>query len=280
VVEMIVLRRLFVPLAAVFLAALALLAPGAIGAQPAPPGAFASSSTSPTGPTGVTGTPGATLSATLTACHADPLQANRYAIFASQMNSIPGTRTMAVDFVLQQRNSSGVTFAHVSAPGFGAWVSSQPRVGIYTYDHEVTALPAPGAFRVLVRARWLDRHRRVIRRAQLVSPICVQPLQAPDIALGALRRVATATPGTVSYSLTVVNGGTVAAGPFQVSLTVNGAPLTSVTVPGLAAGASTVAPFSGPRCTAGSTLSAVADPAGAVTEPANAARSKTFPCVR
>jgi hypothetical protein len=51
-------------------------------------------------------------------------------------------------------------------------------------------------------------------------------------------------------------------------------------VTALAAGAKQVVQFTGPRCVAGSTLTASADPAGAVIEPANAERTKTFPCVR
>ena len=68
-------------------ATLALLVPGSVGAQGTPPvvAASATGATGPTGPGGVA----APLSATVSSCHADPLQANRYAIFAAQMTSLP-----------------------------------------------------------------------------------------------------------------------------------------------------------------------------------------------
>jgi hypothetical protein len=56
--------------------------------------------------------------------------------------------------------------------------------------------------------------------------------------------------------------------------------LPNITVPGLAAGATQPVTFTGPHCAAGSSLTAVADSAGAVSEPANPNRTKTFPCVR
>jgi CARDB protein len=269
------IRRVLAPLVLGVLATLALLAPGSVGATGTP--IYVGPATGPTGSTGSSGPP-QTLTASVTACHADPLQANRYAIFASQMTAVAGTRTMAVEFALQERSAGASSFTAVSAPGFGAWVSSQPGVGIYTYDHEITALPAPAAFRVLVRARWLNRRRRVIHTEELLSPVCAQPLQTPDLAVGALRRAHPAGSAGEDYSVQVVNTGAVAAGAFEVGLTVNGVALADVSVPGLAADAATVVQFAGPACTAGSTLVAVADAAGAIAEPASPARTRSFPC--
>jgi hypothetical protein len=269
-------RRLLAPLVVCVSALLALVVPAALGAQGTPGVDPAGAAVSSTGPTGAT----QTLSATLTACHSDPLPANRYAIFASQMTSVTATATMAVDFQLEERKASAVAFTPVSAPGFGVWVSSQPGVGIYTYDHEVTALPAPAAFRVLVRARWYDRRHHVIQHDALLSPACVQPLLLPNLAIGTLTRAPGTQAATAGYSVVVRNDGTAAAGPFQVSLSVAGVALPNAGVSGLAAGAKLVVQFTGPRCAAGSTLTVAADPAAAVSEPANPNRTKTFPCVR
>jgi hypothetical protein len=275
---MTLIRRVIGPLVVGVIATLALVAPGSVGAigKPIVVGATGSS-----GATGPTGTP-QILTASVTSCHADPLQGNRYAIFASQMTSVPSTRIMSVNFELQVRSGAATAFTFVkNAPGFGAWVSSQPGVGVYTYSHEVTSLPAPASFRVLVNARWLDRHRRVIRREDLFSPVCVQPAETPNLAIGALRHTHAAAGSTTEvYSVRVVNAGAVAAGAFQVSLTVNGVTLPSASVPSLAAETAQVVQFSAPACTAGSTLTAVADPTGAVTEPANPNRTRTFPCTR
>lgn len=273
---MTLIRRSLAPLLLAALATIALAVPGSVGATGTPIVVGATGSSGSTGPTG----PQPVLTANVTSCHADPLQANRYAIFASQMTSIAGTRTMSVDFELQERSARDAPFATVVAPGFGTWVTSQPGVGIYTYSHEVTALPAPAAFRVLVQARWLDRRHRVIRHEELLSPVCAQPLLTPDLAIGTLHRAAGASSGAALYSVQVLNTGPAAAGPFEVSLTVDGTALPLASVAGLDAGAAAVVEFSGPACTAGSTLTAVADPSGALSEPANPARTRVFPCTR
>lgn len=274
-----VIRKLLAPTSAGLLLLSALAVPVAFGAQGS--GGAPAATAAAIGATGPTAPVSVALAATLTDCHSDPLAANRYAIFASQMTAIAGSSTMAVDFQLQERTANAVSFVAVPAPGFGIWVASQPGVGIYTYDHEVTALPAPAAFRVLVHARWINRRHRVIRRGQILSPVCVQPLTAPNLAVTTLkRRFPAGTAATVNYDVGVINAGTAAAGSFAVSLTVDGTALTTVTVPGLAPGAATEVQFQGPRCSAGTTLTATADASSAITEPANPARSKTFPCLR
>lgn len=269
-------RRLLAPLLAAMIVLPALLAPGAFGAA----ASSRVAATSATGPSGSTGSVGATgLVAKLTACHTDPLTANRYAIFASQMTQLPGTRTMAVSFLLQERSAKASGFASVPAPGFGEWVASQPNVGIFTYDHEVTGLPAPAAFRVLVRARWLDRHHRVIRREMIVSPVCAQPLLVPDLSIGTpLSRAAGPSPGKLLYSVVVRNDGTAAAGPFQVSLSVGGVALAPVTLSGLSPDSTQLVQFTGPRCAAGASVVATADAGNSVDEPANANRTRSFAC--
>jgi hypothetical protein len=265
-------RRLLLPLLAAAIVAPAMLAPGAFGAA-------AAARTGATGSSGSTGSTGAAgLVATLSACHTDPLTANRYAVFASQMTQVPGSRTMSVSFVLEERSSSASGFSAVSAPGFGAWVSSQSGVGIFTYDHEVTGLPAPAAFRVLVRARWSDRHRKVIRRETILSPVCVQPLLQPDLSIGPSLSRAPAGGGNVVYSIAVRNDGTAAAGPFAVSLSVGGVPLSPVTVQSLAVGATQSVAFTGPRCSSGMNLVATADSANAISEPASSSRTRSFAC--
>ncbi|HEX4034018.1 MAG TPA: CARDB domain-containing protein [Solirubrobacteraceae bacterium] len=267
-------RRLLLPLMAAAVVLVAMLAPGAFGAQ------ATAAKTGPTGPSGTTGSTGVTgLVATVSACHTDPVQANRYAIFQSQMTAVPGTRTMAVSFVLQVEHSRKGGFATVTVPGFGGWVRSQPGVGIFTYNHEVTSLPAPAAFRVLVKARWIDRHHHTIRHEDIDSTACVQPLLQPDLAIGEpLAHSAGPGPKTVVYSVIVRNDGTAAASNFQVGLTVNGVAQPPIAVPTLAANSTQLVDFTAPRCTAGTTIVATADVTSAVSEPANASRSRTFAC--
>jgi hypothetical protein len=269
-------RRLLLPLMAAAVVLVAMLAPGALGAQGA---AVKTGSTGPTGSTGSTGSTG--LVATVSACHTDPTQANRYAIFQSQMTAVPGTRTMAVSFVLQVQHSRKGGFATVTVPGFGGWVHSQPGVGIFTYNHEVTSLPAPAAFRVLVRARWFDRRHRTIRHEDIDSTACVQPLLQPDLAIGEpLARSAGSSAKTVVYGVVVRNDGTATATNFEVGLSVNGVAQPAITVPTLAANSTQLVDFTAPRCNAGTNIVATADAAGTVPEPANPTRSRTFACGR
>ena len=258
----------------------AVLAAGAQGASSRASGRLTAvaASTGATGATGATTAPA--LAATLSACHSDAVPANRYAIFASQTvaAAVPDTLVMSVDFELQERSPGASTFVAVRANGFGTWVASQPRVGIFTYNHEITALPAPAAFRVLVRARWIGRHHRVLRETSAVSPVCVQPVIAPDLVVGRITRTAGTAAGTVQYTVEVHNVGVAAAGPFQVSFTVGAAALAPASIAGLAAGASAPVVFTGPACGAGTTLSASADPAGSVVEPPNPRRTRTLGC--
>jgi len=236
---------------------------------------------SATGATGATGSSAPELAATLSACHTDPLAANRYATFASQTlaAAVPGTITMAVAFKLQER-TSGTRFTLVKASGFETWVSSEPHIGIFTYSHEVTALPAPAAFRVLVKARWIGHHHRILHATEAFSPVCIEPALAPDLVVGRVVRVpgGGAGAGTSQYQVEVRNAGNAAAGPFGVSLAIGGTTLAPVTISGLAAGAVAPATFIGPACGSGTTLTAAADPSGQIPEPADTRRSLTLDC--
>ncbi len=268
-------HRLIALPAALCAALLLLAASAAAGSSPALPIA-----TGATGASGATGPGGPPLTATLSACHTDATPASRFAIFASQTTAAAarGTLAMSVEFVLEERTGAGERFEVVPAPGFGAWATSQRGIGIFTYSHEVVALPAPAAFRVLVRARWIGRGHRVLRRLDTLSPVCVQPLLEPNLAVAAIYRGAAQSATTVTWNVGVRNSGSAAAGQFEVALSVDGTALAPVTVPGLAAGAGTVVQFTGPRCAAGGSLIASADSTNALTEPANAGRTRTVGC--
>ena len=276
-------RRTRRPLAALAATTVAMLALAAAGAQGAaggqPPGlAVVASSTGVTGATGATTTPD--LIATLSACHPDAVQSARYATFASQTiaQAVPGTVAMSVDFKLEERSATSFAFLPVKATGFGTWVISQPRVGIFSYNHEVTALPAPAAFRVRVKARWIGRHKRVLREAFALSPVCLQPLLQPNLVIGRIVRAPTGVGGQFQYTVEVRNIGTGAAGPFDVSLSIGSTALAPVTIAALPAGAAGPALFSGPACAAGTTLTATADPAHAIAAPADPRRTVTLSC--
>ena len=62
------------------------------------------------------------------------------------------------------------------------------------------------------------------------------------------------------------------------TLAVGATALSPASVSGLAPGASLDVQFTGPHCASGAQLTAVADPSGAITEPADARRTKTLTC--
>ena len=152
-------RRLLAPPLVAATALLAIVVPAALGAQTtasrplSATAVAASAAVTTTGPTGAT----QTLSATVTDlphrfAAGEPLRDLRV---ADDRRSPAPSRWRSTSSSRSARRTA-VGFAAGQRPGFGAWVSSQPGVGIFTYNHEVTALPAPAAFRVL-GARALDR---------------------------------------------------------------------------------------------------------------------------
>jgi hypothetical protein len=128
-----------------------------------------------TGPTSGGQTQQQPVSATLEQCITASSQADRSTTFSGQMETMPGTRRMAMLIVVQERAAGGATFHTLSAPGLGAWQHSEVGVKIYKYVRQVTDLPAPAAFRAVIQFRWLDNQGRVIRRAVRRTPACRQP---------------------------------------------------------------------------------------------------------
>ncbi|MGI8558166.1 MAG: hypothetical protein ACR2ND_07640 [Solirubrobacteraceae bacterium] len=157
---------------------------------------------------------GGRAAATLDGCHADPVQASRYATFGAQMSQIRAGRSMAVRFDLFQRNpGAGFRRVAVAAPGFGVWHPSAADIGILRYSQEVANLPAPASFRVAVNYRWLNARNRVIRRAHRVTPACVfSGEELPNLIAGGITPRPGAGPATTTYDVTVRNDGAAAAG--------------------------------------------------------------------
>lgn len=232
-----------------------------------------SASTSVTGPSG----PVDTLdSATLTACAASSATQGA-ASFSAQMQALPGTSRMAISVSLYERAADGAAFTPVSAPGFDVWQISRAHIGVYTANENVVDLPVPGTYRAVAHFRWLNRQHRVFHHDQRTAPSCVLTAPAPDLFIVKLTHQLSTPPTTELYSVLVRNSGT-AVGPFQVALSVGTTALPDQTVSSLAGATSQVVQFSGPRCTAGTTLTAQIDPSGLITEPANPARTESIVC--
>jgi hypothetical protein len=217
-------------------------------------------------------------SATLTACVTGTTPAQRSASFSAEIQAVPRARTLAVSFSLYQRTTLAGGWVAVSAPGFDVWQDSKGGISSFTANENVIDLPAPAAFRAVVHFRWLDRRHRVVRRDERVTPSCVLTLPEPNLFVARLSRSADgAGNGTSFYNVLVRNSG-VAVGPFSVALTVGQTAVAPLTVASLGAGASQAVQFTGPRCTAGTTVTAQIDPSGAIAEPANPDRTVSIVC--
>ena len=125
------------------------------------------SATAPNAPAGY--------SVTLEQCVTSTVQSERSATFTAQMVSNATTQKMTMRIELQQRVRGETEFHSIIAPGLGAWHSSEPGVKIYKYVKQVTNLTAPGAYRAVVRFRWIGDKGHVLKRAELHTQRCLQP---------------------------------------------------------------------------------------------------------
>ena len=233
------------------------------------------------GPHAINSRVGVVDSATLAACTTGTSVSERTARFSATMQALPRTGSMAVSFDLYQRIPGG-RFTQVQDPGFGSWQASNPRVTSFTANEDVLDLPAPGSFRAVVHYRWFNARHKLIRIDTRVTPPCVEPAvpaARPDLFVFSITHAPGSPPSTTEdYTVTLRNAGNGAAGSFQVAFGVGGTSLPEQTVNGLAAGTSTTVLFSGPRCSAGSTLTATVDPSGTISEPTSNRRTVSIQC--
>lgn len=235
-------------------------------------------STAPSGqPVGST-TP-SLAAATLEQCVTAVDSAARAATFNGQMSSVPGTRRMAMQIVVQEQAPGDAAFHALAAAGPSAWRRSEAGVKIYKYVRQVTDLPAPGAFRATVQFRWIGERGRVIRRAVRRTPVCVQPDERPRLVVdGVFATTAPRAPGRAAYRVVVRNGGRSPAVGFQVGWSVGGAAQPPLSVASLEPGTHVVLEAQGPICTAGSQVEVALDPTRQVPEAAGGGQSDTLPC--
>jgi hypothetical protein len=115
------------------------------------------------------------VSATLEQCLTTGEQADRSATFDGEMETVPGTRRMAMQILVQELVPEEDAFRTITAPGLGVWQHSEVGVKIYKYVRQVTNLSVPGTFRAIVQYRWLNEKNHVIKRAVRHTQLCVQP---------------------------------------------------------------------------------------------------------
>ncbi len=227
-----------------------------------------------------TGTnPGSGVSATVEQCLTAVDASGRSATFSGQMVAVTGTARMTMRIDVQERAPGDTIFHTLNAPGLGVWRRSASGVKIYKYLKQVTNLPAPAAFRAMVRFRWLNDQGHLIKRTERHTPICEQPDGRPKLVVGLVRATPLRGSPRAGYLITVRNEGRGTAGAFDVSLSVNGlaqSPTTSVS--SLAGGTRTVLDVQAPRCTPGSTIEVQLDPTHQVPEAVGGGLAYTAPC--
>lgn len=120
------------------------------------------------------------VAATLEQCVTSVAQSERSATFMGEMTAIGGTAKMSIRIDVEERGPEDLEFHLVSAPGLGVWRSADPKVKVYKYLKQVTNLSSPASYRALVRFRWISAKGRVIRRAERLTPRCLQPATPPE----------------------------------------------------------------------------------------------------
>ena len=115
-------------------------------------------------------------SATLEQCTASATALGRSVTFTSEMVATPGTQRMGMRIELLQHIHGQPGYRPVVSPGLGIWRGSDPGVKIYRYVKQITNLAAPAVYRAVVHFHWLGEKGRLIRRAELRTARCVQPL--------------------------------------------------------------------------------------------------------
>jgi hypothetical protein len=178
------------------------------------------------------------LRAVVSSCQTGSDPTVRSASFTASMPADADTARMAIRFELQQRTIDGGVWQKLAAPSFNRWERSRPGVAGFVYTKDVHGLTAPGEYRAVVRFRWFAQDGTV-RNVRKLTKSCRQPDQRPNLVTGRLQAVPTGDPAQVTYRVPVRNTGRTIAGPFAVTIALDGVEAGRAAVPGLAPGATT-----------------------------------------
>jgi CARDB len=204
--------------------------------------------------------------ALVSACERGLEEADRAAAFEGQMRKVAGASRMQMRFTLQARTPDTGKWAALSAPGFGAWVTSATSTSRYVYTKRVEGLLAPASYRVLLRFRWLDARGDVIRRAKDYSASCRQPDPRPNLLVRSIGVQPADRPARRRYVVFVRNAGGSVAGASSLLVTVGGKPLPAAPVAELDPGEGLLVTVEGPACQSGAPVVAGADADDAIDE--------------
>jgi hypothetical protein len=193
----------------------------------------------------------------LTAC----VPRERAAEFEARMGKVQDAAKLRMRFTLQARKPGKKAFHRVAAPGFSSWTTADPGTSRYVFTRRVQGLIGPARYRAMVRFKWIDARGKVVLTARRFSKACRQPDHRPNLKVKALSHE-----GRHRYVALVVNNGRTAVGPFDLQVALGATLLDPVVVDGLEPGEQTLVTVRGPRCGAGTKLTATADPLDLVDE--------------
>jgi hypothetical protein len=197
----------------------------------------------------------------------------RAAEFEARMGEVASATQLKMRFTLQARKPGKKAFRKVAAPGFSDWTTANPGTKRYVFTRRVEGLIGPARYRAMVRFRWIDVHGKVLLTARKFSKACRQPDHRPNVKVKALSRE-----GKRRYVALVVNNGRAATGAFDLQVSVGATLLAPVTVESLDPREQRLITVRGPRCVAGTALTATADPLDLVDERSEDDNVFTTPC--
>jgi hypothetical protein len=189
------------------------------------------------------------------------------------MGEVVGAERLKMRFTLQAQKPGRRSYHRVAAPGFSDWTTADPGTSRYVFTRRVEGLVGPARYRAMVRFRWLDADGGTIRSARRYSRACRQPDHRPNLKIKALSRE-----GKRRYVALVANSGRTESGAFDLELTVGDTTLAPVTVESLAPHTQTLVTVRGPACTAGTALTATADPLDMIDERSERDNAFTAAC--
>jgi hypothetical protein len=198
----------------------------------------------------------------------------RSATFYARMDTLPGTAKLAIRFALLERLGGDEAFTKVDVPALRQWHASQAGVKHFGWKQTVANLQVGGAYKARVQYRWLSADGVTIATQTRDTPACRGPL--PNLALGALSSGEGPTADTATYRVEVENTGKGDADQVDVSLSVDGAVLDTVTVDHLGAGESGIVSFTGPLCRR--QVRATADPSNSIGERSEDDNTQLYDC--
>jgi hypothetical protein len=205
----------------------------------------------------------------LTAC----APRERAAEFEARMAAVAGADRMKMRFTLQVRKSGKRVFKRIAAPGFNSWTTAAPGTRRYVFTRRVEALIGPASYRAMVRFRWLDADGATLATAQAYSRACRQPDHRPNLTVRAL-----SVEGGRSYLALVANTGRSASGPFDLEVELPDRVLGPVSLESLDAREERLVRIRGPRCEAGTSITAGADRLDLVDERSETDNALTATC--